>query len=543
MTGRKRLNPVLLILVLAFFLIGLCLSCTSPAETCNTLQEYYLPPPEGWLPIGNGTNENFQQTFGYGDFDGDGEGELVGTFSHSAVGIFIHNRDGNSWKREVLYPKFDPTLNHVKGMEGGWPVKGRVSGDFDADGREEFISMADVVSYPPIHGNGSDSVPFPGAIYVDWVEGKGFIANPLIWGAWGENVSSRSLAIMIPKPVPATFRGGLSNSALTDFLVATLHKNGDKAEGRLFVLEQPKATFNSTDYRYVSEGVMDTDPTFPNEPFYIKHIYVGNSGEDEEMVFSPSEWQGATAASLAADVSDFNSDGLMDMVVAVNYSDNDGEISAGSIRAYQRLPARDGRNYRFAEIFRQDVIGANFWSPTKADLNGLSGDGKEGWIMGLRMDSPIRGFGVSGIATLQRTGDSWKLLGTHRSDLSFAYTYRSIYSNPAVIDADKDGYDDAAVFILKGIVSAEGENFMIGDLVLFRNVSGEIRGYEELFALGSGTIKSLWENDSFNWDVHTDDFNDDGLQEIGVSLPRPEPFHGPNEGTYQVYYAMVKWSN
>ncbi len=120
-----------------------------------------------------------------------------------------------------------------------------VSGDFDGDGFDEIISMADAINYPLIHGNGSDTIPFPGCIYIDWVEGKGFIANPLVWGKWGEDISSNKAAIMLVTPISSSFRGGIYNSSLMDFLVTTLHDTSNGQDGRVFILEQPDSTFAS----------------------------------------------------------------------------------------------------------------------------------------------------------------------------------------------------------------------------------------------------------------------------------------------------------
>ena len=181
---RNRLIYVISMVVL--FLVGFISGCLFEVgfeggeEKGNGSMEYeehdfYNPPPTGWVSIGAGTDSDYQQTFCYGDFDNDGVKELVGSYSHSAVGIFIHEKTKDGWSRSVLHPKFDPSLTHIKGMDGGWPVKGLVSGDFDGDGFDEIISMADAINYPPVHGNGSDTIPFPGCIYIDWIDGKGFM--------------------------------------------------------------------------------------------------------------------------------------------------------------------------------------------------------------------------------------------------------------------------------------------------------------------------------------------------------------------------------
>jgi len=513
----------------------------SISHTEGAYYSYYNSPQSNWTSIGAGTEDDYQQTFCYGDFDNDGIKELVGSYSHSAVGIFIHEKTENGWNREILYPRFDPSLTHTKGMDGGWPVKGLVSGDFDGDGFDEIISMADAINYPPVHGNGSDTIPFPGCIYIDWVDGEGFVANPLVWGKWGEDISSNKAAIMIVTPLSSSFRGGSYNSSLMDFLVTTLHDTSNGQDGRVFILEQPDSTFSSVDYRYISENQIDTNLSFPNEAFYVKHLYIATPSGDMEMVFSPSEWcRYAVSAYPSANVWDYDNDGLLDLVVSVGYMDSDSVILGSIIHVYHRLPASLNHKYRFKEVYRKELRGVYLYGPRLANLNGDPSDGKESWIFWCRVDSQMRRFGVNGVATLQWVNDKWVLLGTHASDRFDAkIRYDGAYSFPAVIDADNDGYDDVVIYCVRGTIKRpDGTYFDIGDLVLFRNVAGKIRSYQELFSLDESV--TLWVNDSFNWDVHVDDFDDDGNLEVGCSLCRPEPYWDGN-GVYQVYYSKVSW--
>ncbi len=112
--------------MVALFLVGFVSGCLFKVDFeggGNGSVEYeehgfYNPPPTGWVSIGAGTEDDYQQTFCYGDFDDDGVKELVGSYSHSAVGVFIHEKTENGWSRSVLHPKFDPSLTHVKGMDG-----------------------------------------------------------------------------------------------------------------------------------------------------------------------------------------------------------------------------------------------------------------------------------------------------------------------------------------------------------------------------------------------------------------------------------------
>ena len=184
-----------------------------------------------------------------------------------------------------------------------------------------------------------DTIPFPGCIYIDWVDGKGFVANPLVWGKWGEGISSNKAAIMVPLPVPSTFRGSaVSSEKLMDFLVVTLHDTFRGMEGRVFLLEQPDNTSSSVDYRYIAENRIDTDMSFPNESFYVKHLYVATPSGDMEIVFPPSEWSDeAVSAYPSANVWDYDGDGLLDMVVSVGYMDSDSAILGSIVHVYHRF--------------------------------------------------------------------------------------------------------------------------------------------------------------------------------------------------------------
>ena len=210
---------------------------------------YFLPPPPNWHLIGQATSDDYQMCYGFGDFDNDNNPELVGNYSHGAIGFYIHNYIGGNWTKSLIHPKFDPVYN-IKGMLGSWHIKGFTSGDFDGDNKPEIITYADQVMYPPIHFQ--LRYPFPGCIYLDWDSiTNSFVANPLVWGQWGEEITSNSASVLSVSPITSQFRGDGYTGVLSDFLVRT-QTNSDSihSDGRLFILEQPEETFSSYDYRY-----------------------------------------------------------------------------------------------------------------------------------------------------------------------------------------------------------------------------------------------------------------------------------------------------
>jgi len=501
--------------------------------TLNNAYAQSLSHPSDWFPLGD-TTSNYQQCFGYGDYDGDGHKEMVGSYSHSAAGLLLHRYINSHWEKEILHPKFDTVKAlQIHGMKSTWPMKGFTSGDFDGDGRLEIITYADQIMYPPYH---NDTVyPFPGCIYIDYNPDSGkFIPNPLFWGKWGENDASNVVSVMRVTPVSANFRDTIHPIGIKDFLVNTLWFNDSLYKSKFYILEQPAGTFNSVDYRYIQPGIIDTDTLFPNEPFYLHHLYVNNGGLDAEMVFSPLEHAGCSNTSCEGVAWDYDNDGLIDLAVAVSYL-YDGTPVYGSIRVYHRLPALPDRRYRFEEVFRKDIPMANFWQLIPANLNGNASDGKEGWIMNARIDGGYSPFGVCGIATLQLIADTFQVLGTFAyNPPQMAAEYVSTYSSAAAIDADGDGYDDAAVVMVRP------DNH--DDIVLFRNLNGELRTFPELFCADGGNSKVLWANHHFTWDLHTGDFDDDGQEELGTAESLKTAPYEELPVCYQIFYSDALWT-
>jgi hypothetical protein len=248
--------------------------------------------------------------------------------------------------------------------------------------------------------------------------------------------------------------------------------------------------------------MIDTGNLFVHEPFYLHHLYVNSGGPDVEMEFDPMTFLSSSSAWCSGNIWDYNHDGLMDLAVNVSYQKGDTPVYA-SVRVFHRLPSLQGRRYRFEEVFRKDIPNANFWELIPANLNGNALDGKEGWVMNARIWGGLSPFGVCGVASLQKVSDSFRVLGTYADNPDqMAADHISTYSSAAVLDADGDGYDDAAVVMIKP------DNQ--GDIVLFRNLNGQIRTFPELFCADRGNSKVLWANHYFTWDLHTGDFDDDG---------------------------------
>ncbi len=436
-------------------------------------------------------------------------------------------------------------------MEGSWPVKGFVSCDLDGDDLPEIITYADQIMYPPAHQEAR--YPFPGCIFIDWDEDKNeFTVHPLIWGKWGENICSNVAAIQTVIPISAKFRSDGYKGDLKDLLVRTqTNFSANKCDSRLFVLEQPDASFTSCDYRNITPDSIDTDSVFPTDPFYVHRFYLVTDGGDFELYFpySDSGFPNVVSSGCCANIFDYDNDGLFDLFVTIEYLDNDNNAftryCGTSVQIYHRLPAIGNRKYRFKLAFRRDIAGISFGAPIPADLNGDASDGKEGWLMPVRIDTSMSNElnTVPGIASVYRDGDTWKIQGTHPDSTSLIQ-YAGTYSGVCVFDVDNDGYEDAVVKLDKEpkvVPYSPSEKYMTGDLKLFRNMRGENRSYEELFTHGPEGSQVLWADDAFSWDVHMENFDDDGKPELGCALARREPAWGNVLGKYGIYYTDLKW--
>jgi len=533
-----------------FKLLCIVLLSVSPVVTIAQLDtSYFLPPPPWWHLIGEATSGDYQMCYGYGDFNNDGISELTGNYSHSSIGFFIHKRINGKWIKTIIHQKFDPS-NHIKGMDGSWPVKGFTSGDFDGDGSKEIITYADQIMYPPAHQ--TERFPFPGCIYIDWDNTNNkFIANPLVWGKWGEEIGSNKAAIMTVTPISPAFRSDGHTYNLKDFLVRTMCN--DVKDSRLFVLEQPKETFNSFDYRYITPDSIDADTLFPHDAFYVHRFYLKTDGGDFELYFSHSEsiFKNVTTASCNGNIFDYDNDGLFDLLVTVEYYDNDSSFimqhCGTSIRIYHRLPAKENRKYRFELAFQKDLSGIGFGQPIPANLNGNKFDGKEGWIMPVHIDTSMSNDlnTAAGVAVLYKDGNNWKITGTHY-DSNSVNPYIGVYSGVTVYDANGDGYDDAVIKLDKEsriVPYDSSEKYMIGDIVLFRNMRPEKRNYDEIFTHSLDGSKILWANDAITWDLHPEDFDEDGTPELGCALSRREPAWANMHGKFGVYYTELAWDN
>lgn len=535
-----------IIIILNLFLI----LCTNLSLYSQLDTNYFLTPPEEWNLVGEATIKDYQQCFGYGDFNDDTKSELVGNYSHSAIGLFIHNKDSNGkWKASIIHPKFDPD-NRIKGMSGSWPVKGFITGDFDDDGVMEIITYADQIMYPLAHAEAR--YPFPGCIYIDWDNNqKKFIANPLVWGEWGENICSNKAAIQTVLPISSQFRSDSSISNLSDFLVRTMCN--DVKDSRLFVLEQPKETFNSFDFRYVTHDSIDIDPDslYKNDAFYVHRFYLETQGGDIELYFSHSDTQfeNVTTASCNGNIFDYDNDGLFDLFVTVEYYDNDTSFieqhCGSSIRIYHRLSAKQGRRYRFKEVFRKDLAGLGLGHPVPANLNGKESDGKEGWLIPVNIDTSMSNDlnTAPGVVAVYKVGSDWVISGTF-PDSTSVKKYIGVYSGVCVYDVDNDGYDDAIIkmdVVPRVVPYKTSEKYMTGDLKLFRNMRTDVREYKELFAHSSEASTILWPDDAFSWDVHLEDFDDDGEKELGCSLARRESAWTNPPGNFGIYFTELEW--
>ncbi|MGQ4895039.1 MAG: hypothetical protein ACP6IQ_10505, partial [Candidatus Njordarchaeia archaeon] len=420
--------------------------------------------------------------------------------------------------RTVLHPIFDPN------NANGWPVKGLIGGDIDNDGYPEIITAADVVRYP--YGS-NNKRPFPGAIYIDLNEDY-FQPQPLIWGKWGEKISNDSLAIIIPKIIDPKFRN--STNTLPDILIATGTEVDGKLGSRVFILEQPPDGFGKYNYTFITPTLRGVEP-YETEPFYVKHFYIvegsGNNTVYREMIFSPNDVDFAeTAMTYDAEPIDFNNDGLMDLVVTVDYYIGDRMVR-GRIYIYQRISSTV-YPYLFKEIQCIDVPSSGFEFIRKANLDGNPLNGKESLVVGFYYNGTASDK-LSGPAYLTWNGTLFNIHYLY-SELD-PYPYSGVYGQIVVSDVNKDGYDDVVIYVQR-------REFLGGDLVLFLNTGENYTGSH--FVYSSDYVKILMKGQWLTWFIALEQADTDPQLELVVCLLNELPYWCPlGEKIRSAYYTNI----
>lgn len=546
---RRQVVAVLLVLGVAVgsFVGGYYLGSRGSSSASDaTEHDFFTGIPGTWRRGCAFVPGDYQQCFGYGNFTGSPHHQMLGSWSHSHPGLFLHTRGADgTWAFTLADPRFDPN-NTRRGMDSAWRVKGFDSGDYDGDGLVEVISFSDAVHFPLAHGNTTFS--FPGGIYMDYNLSAGaWVMNPLFWGSWGEALASATCSNQFVFPVNASFRQhGLLTSQYppvpTDFLVATLQANPDNRTscGRLYVLEQPDATFAAVDYRYATPAGPQADPLAPVEPFYLHHLHVNHSGVIAELGWNASDHAGAVSGHVLGTPVDFNGDGLVDLVATGSYYDAEGNVIWGRVRAYQRVPSAAPHEYLFTVAFDYEARGTRFGHPQVADLDGPGGT-HVGLVFPVAGYSRNYNYRTNGIATLEYTGTTWTLAWTRPEDLALVYEYFGFYSNPVVADFNGDGYDDVALKLDRTIEEYAGFGFgliTVGDLVVFYNRGPESRPYPDHFAMNRSHVEVLWAKDAFTWWFKLRDADGDGQVELVTAISRPVPAWDAQGTTprYAVYY-------
>ena len=484
-------------------------------------------PPEGWYEIGVPITEDFQQTQSFGDFTGNGNLEMVGSFSHGIVGAFRHFQDEqDTWQIEMLHPRF----NHSGDRSYTWPVKGLIDEDIDGDGFKELVSLADIVYYPPNHGGNGKS--FPGAIYIDPNEGPSWEPKPLFYGAWAENLTGGIM--VIPSFVPRSFSGSLADGY--HILVTCNRANNNFLNGHVYLLEQPEEGFYPYDYRYVTKNITGAEP-FNQEPFYLKRFWLYNNDSDsyQELFWDPSKITNSISVQACALVTNLYSDSEgLDLIMWGTYRDPDDGIILSKLIFYRRVAGDMNHTYAFQEEQTWSTGGGVFGHATRANLDGNQTNGKEAIVIGLANRYPYEGLGASGFVYFTEESGNWSLK-TIDYNYDYPYPYYGIYSNVEPWDYNKDGFDDIVVYALRHFWP---ETY--GDIVVFQNLGNDF-GFNPIsksrFNASAIRPVALWGNDSFNWDIDAYDLDEDGEEEFIVSLSRRDPYReGTSSGTFKVFY-------
>jgi hypothetical protein len=429
------------------------------------------------------------------------------------------------------FPHID-NVQIVSDWEYTWPVKGVVKADMDDDGLLEIVGMFDQISYPENHP-GEHWEPYPGAIYMDWDTQEGvFVVNPLVWGAWGEDLTSDVIANAVPYVIKGSFRSDGSG----DILVPTIVKHRvdpNDVDSRIFMLEQPEGGWLSADYKSGGGG----EP-YENEPDYVKHLWVYDGNEDTELYWDSNEIDPNTQAD-GISVCEINLPGKPNFgLLVVGAFKTDGVFTA-RISLYEQIAPEGDHKYRFTEFQRLTVDDSALGGPMLADLDGNADNGKEGFIIKGRLVEPGNIYSVPVIYTLEpvdpnNPGEDYYLNPWYVEEPN-CMPYVCQYSNSVVLDRNGDGFDD---FVLKLVEKAS-----IDDVIYFQNTAEERSMYGGArFAFAPGRHEILIDDEGVELRLDMADADDDGNDELIAGLNRKDPPDDPN-GTYKtIYYEIFEES-
>ncbi|MHA1770998.1 MAG: hypothetical protein ACTSYL_04280 [Candidatus Thorarchaeota archaeon] len=468
---------------------------------CFVSHDYFNEFPASWKVISTGhySDDIFDcyQVALSGDFLGTSDIVTVAGYHHGHPGIFVNYKDGDSWSRYPIHSQFDP--DNV----GAWPTKGFISADVDADGYPEIITAMDAVYYPANH-IGTTRRAFPGIIYLD-SNSPNPEPQPLVWGAWGENITSTGISNCIPVPADPKFRSP-SNDKM-DIIVPTMTKVAGGNGARVFLLEQPGNGFSSVNYTYVTENITGSIP-YLSDPFYVKRFYVQTGQGIEEMVWRPDEVTGATGVYSPGVVPiHLDSDNNMDLVVGGAYTDGETIIRA-RITLYRRV-LNLSIDFLFEEIQTFWIDDASVMDAKAANLDGDPTNGKESVVFGFNSNNSAS-YPYSGVISLIPNGTGYELSGISNPNGTH-YPYIRVYSRLVVMDCDKDGYDDAMIFC-KEYATWETS---YGDLVLFLNQKGGLSS-SDVFSYTDGQYEILFDNQCITWGLFAQQLDNDA--DLGITV-------------------------
>lgn len=495
----RHLSKKAILLIASVSIIGIIAGFV--LYPCFVQHEYYNEWPEYWQVISVGQTSS-NMVFSYqvalsGDYLGTGEIVTITNNHHAHPGILLHRQVDGSWDYEPVHPLFDPD------NQDAWPVKGINSADFDDDGCPEFITAMDAVFYPPAH-IGTTRGAFPGAIYFDPNEPDAE-PQPLVWGAWGENLTSTKISNCMPEPVSPEFRSPTNDRI--DIMISSMTKYQDKHASRFFILEQPESGFGSINYTYETEDLLGSEP-YLNEPFYVKKLYLETELGIKELLWTPDDVEGTNGVTGKATPIHLDDNDNMDMVIAAGYQ-NGEELVKGRISLYKRINNSSLYEYLFEEIETFWIDDATVGHPTPANLDGNISNGKESLVFAYSSNGSLS-YPYTGVLTLAPVDDGYELAGLS-VEAGIPYPYVRTYSQLVVLDANQDGYDDAMIFC------KHSHTFELnyGDIVLFLN-KGEELSTSNHFGFREGEYRILLDDQSLSWGLVTQQIDSDSDPEITV---------------------------